>query len=594
MSNKKTKDKKDAQIDYQLATKNLQYTIVIKDTDIDRLKNNNNEKNRYILSLEDEVSLLKKNAINAFELEKKYRKALVKNEKLEKELEEFNNQYLEQQKKHEEEKNRMEKTYKSEINHLRLTMDRYIEKVKTTNQLLIEKEELEKELENANVKNKEIIAKNEENIRTIQIRNGLKFTNLKKKMSESIQKTKNKVTELNIQYMDISTKLTMLQNQQLFIQIEYLTQQVDDLKEKIKDYERQIYDLTKEIEIHKGVEMSLAEKNKTLNLEMEKSKISIQSYAEGLGDKMKNKTISIFNSNKDLNLTQSTKNNNVKTENNYCIEEDKNLGNKIYRKTISFNNIKYNNNSNFNSYINNSNSGFNSIIVNNNNTGNSYSFNNINNEHSRIILLEKRVIDLEKLLNETRKEYNDLKEKNTFTDKILQNYKSKYNGLFTFLEECLKNFFNDEELKSNKEIYINMESLQKGDFSSLKKEEKYSTLIILMKYLMPLMNTKNIDNNSTDHVNIKYYEFNKPNKIISFSTRKKKNIKKYIMNTTNNFYNTKKKVNKIINTDKNENNEYNPSLPSIKKISKKIALTENQLLISSNLNKNNIRNYSTK
>ena len=51
MSKKKEKVKKDAPMDYQLATKNLQYTIVVKDTDLDRLKNDNNSKNKYILSL---------------------------------------------------------------------------------------------------------------------------------------------------------------------------------------------------------------------------------------------------------------------------------------------------------------------------------------------------------------------------------------------------------------------------------------------------------------------------------------------------------------------------------------------------------------
>ena len=34
------------------------------------------------------------------------------------------------------------------------------------------------------------------------------------------------------------------------------------------------------------------------------------------------------------------------------------------------------------------------------------------------------------------------------------------------------------------------------DFSSLNKEEKYSTLIILMKYLMPLMNTSSLNDNT--------------------------------------------------------------------------------------------------
>ena len=146
MSKKKEKDKKDAPIDYQLATKNLQYTVVIKDNDIERLKNQNNNKSKYILSLEDEISKLKKNSINVFDLENKLLKVLSKNEQLEKESEEHNNKLLELQKKHEEEKKRIEKAYKSELNHLKLTLYAYIEKAKVSNQLLIDKEKLEKRI----------------------------------------------------------------------------------------------------------------------------------------------------------------------------------------------------------------------------------------------------------------------------------------------------------------------------------------------------------------------------------------------------------------------------------------------------------------
>ena len=160
MSKKKNKEKKDAApLDYQLATKNLQYTIVIKDTDIDRLKTDNNTKSNYILSLENEISTLRANAVNAFELENKLKKILKRNEILQKESDNFNNRLIEERKKFEEEKKRMENTYKSEINHLRLTMDAYVEKVRLTNQLLVDKEKLEKDLEEAENKNKEIIQK---------------------------------------------------------------------------------------------------------------------------------------------------------------------------------------------------------------------------------------------------------------------------------------------------------------------------------------------------------------------------------------------------------------------------------------------------
>jgi hypothetical protein len=288
----------------------------------------------------------------------------------------------------------------------------YIEKAKISNQLLIDKEKLEKELANASVKNKEIMIKNEDNLRTLKIRHEIKFTNLKNKMSENFKKTKNKVTDLNLQYMDLSSRLSMLQNHQLLIQIEFLTQQIDELKEKIKSYEKQIYNLTKEIEIHKGVEISLAEKNKTLNLEVEKSKYTIQNNA---GEKANNKTNTIFDSNKDSKIVLSVKNNDIKTE---CNEDDKAIDNIMYGKTISFNNYKNNNKSNFN----NSNSVFNSVIFNSTN----------NTQQSKILQLERKVFDLGKKLFGAKKEYIDLKDRNEFTEKILQNYKNKYNGLFYF------------------------------------------------------------------------------------------------------------------------------------------------------------------
>ena len=581
MSKKKDKDKKDTPIDYQLATKNLQYTIVIKDTDIDRLKNENQLKSKYILSLEEDISKLKANAVNAIELENKLKKVLKKNEKLEKESENFNNQLMEAKSKFEEEKKRIENSYKSEINHLRVTMDAYIEKVKLTNQLLVDKEKLEKELEAANIKNKEIIEKNNEALTTIKIRNGIKFTNLKNKMTENIQKTKNKVTDLNLQYMDVSSKLILLQNHQLLIQLEYLTQQLDEFKAKNKLLEKQIYDLSKEIEVHKKVEISLAEKNKTLSVAAEKAKsknLSITSYGIdwGRGENNKNKKTSKFISGQNLNTTANIRSNNLCMLN----EEDKvldNNNNKIYRKTISFNNIN-NNKSIFNSvYFNNSNSAYNSNIFNSKNNG-SY-------ERSKIINLERKVINLEKKLSALQKDYNYLLDKNDFYKNILQNYENKYTGLFNFLEECLNKFYNDDELKNNKEIYLNIDSIKKGDFNKLSKEEKYSTLIILMKYLIPLMNIKTTNDKkySIDNINIKVQEFNPPKKFISFSNRKNKQIKKYIMNTVNNFYNQNKKSNNAVNHS--TKNDFDP-LPSITTIS----LNGSRSLINKSLDKNKTKN----
>ena len=154
----------------------------------------------------------------------------------------------------------------------------------------------------------------------------------------------------------------------------------------------------------------------------------------------------------------------------------------------------------------------NSNNINNNISSRTNLFNN--NAYTRMMNLEKKVLNLEKKLMASKKEYNSIKDRNEYVEKILKNYEKKYSGLFNFFEDCLEQFFNDEELVNNQEIYVNIDSIRKCDFSNLNKEEKYTTLIIIMKYLMPLMDSSNVlkqSQNNVNNVNVKYYLGNKKN-----------------------------------------------------------------------------------
>lgn len=140
---------------------------------------------------------------------------------------------------------------------------------------------------------------------------------------------------------------------------------------------------------------------------------------------------------------------------------------------------------------------------------------------------------LEKKLEYKKKEYNDLKDKNEHIEYMLKTHDKKYSGLYNFLEESLNNFFVDTDILKNKELYINNESLKKFEFNNLTRQEKYSTLIILMKYLMPLIYSGNEilnTNNVNDKCFIKYH-FPKENRLIindKFKNNSKKaNFKKY-------------------------------------------------------------------
>ena len=210
--------------------------------------------------------------------------------------------------------------------------------------------------------------------------------------------------------------------------------------------------------MHKEVEIAFAEKNKKLTEELKKYK------------KKENKEIKLSEEN--------TQNNNI----------NKSIGDSNNQQSSNISLIS--NNSNINKL-------------------------NNNNDFTRILSLEKKIIILEKKLESKKKEYNNLKEKNEHIENMVKNQEQKYSGLYHFLEDCLNNFFADENILKKKEIYINNESLRKFEFNNLTKQEKYSILIILMKYLMPLIYGEHevINSNFTDNCKIKYH-FPKENRLI--------------------------------------------------------------------------------
>ena len=499
MSKNKKKDanaKGDVPIDYQVESKNLQYTITLKDQEIDLLQKENQHKKDYIIQLEAEIQKLRKDYVKAYELENTIKKDHKKIEKQEKEIENLHNQMEVQKRKNEEEKRQLEQNLKDEIQQLKVVIESSKQKVEIANQLTTENQELLKQVDDLKTDNKNIIAKHISENKQKDIKNEIKFSNLKKKMKEKIDQIQAKETELNVQYMDVSTKLTLLQNHQLLIQLEYQSQQLEEINAKKDELEKKVFELTKDIEIHKEVELNLAEKNKKLKSENNKLK-------NNNGDTMTNPNNSNFNDSKippNKRTSVTTKKKNLKVN----ITDDEKTSENVQQNinTNSFNNISTVEN-------NNSSNNFNSLSTRINLLG--------NNAYTRMMTLEKKVLNLEKKLMASKKDYNAIKDRNEYVEKVLKNYEKKYSGLFNFFEDCLEQFFSDEELVNNQEIFVNIDSIKKCDFSNLNKEEKYTTLIIIMKYLMPLMDSSNAlkqgqnSINNINNVNLKFYLGNKNN-----------------------------------------------------------------------------------
>ena len=419
--------------DYQIEMKNMQYTIVLRDKDIASLKEQLGKNGTYIQKLEGDIFELKKQIAYYYNIEKKLAEERHSNDLLKKDIENLKEEILNQKKTYLEEKTQSEKLYNARINQMQTIIDNYNQKLEMTNKIMEENKQMKTLVETAQKEAIDVKRKSEKDLVDLAIKNKLKLSILKKKMYENIKNSQIKVTELNMQYMDVSSKLTLLQNHQLLTQLEYLQEQLDEYSQNNELLKKKNQELIKDIQIHKEVEISLAEKNKKLKIELSKEREE-----------------------------KNTDEKNIPSDLDKINDENDKKDEQSERKKYSIN--------------------------------------------QDMINLEKKILNLEKQLKQKKADFNFLKDKYNFIENYLRNYEKKFLGIINFLQDCLNKFFIDEELLSNREINIHINDLKQGDFTSLNKEEQYSVLIILMKYLMPMVNQANMNNEQkkVNKINLKF------------------------------------------------------------------------------------------
>ena len=419
--------------DYQIEMKNMQYTIVLRDKDIASLKEQLGKNGTYIQKLEGDIFELKKQIAYYYNIEKKLAEERHSNDLLKKDIENLKEEILNQKKTYLEEKTQSEKLYNARINQMQTIIDNYNQKLEMTNKIMEENKQMKTLVETAQKEAIDVKRKSEKDLVDLAIKIKLKLSILKKKMYENIKNSQIKVTELNMQYMDVSSKLTLLQNHQLLTQLEYLQEQLDEYSQNNELLKKKNQELIKDIQIHKEVEISLAEKNKKLKIELSKEREE-----------------------------KNTDEKNIPSDLDKINDENDKKDEQSERKKYSIN--------------------------------------------QDMINLEKKILNLEKQLKQKKADFNFLKDKYNFIENYLRNYEKKFLGIINFLQDCLNKFFIDEELLSNREINIHINDLKQGDFTSLNKEEQYSVLIILMKYLMPMVNQANMNNEQkrVNKINLKF------------------------------------------------------------------------------------------
>lgn len=415
-------------LDVQQEIKVLSFAVNQKESDIEELRSASKEMKERILNLEAENRDLESKFIQSFKNEKTIHQMSEHVENLEKEIKALKEEQFNKEKEYSKEKAELVKNYENEILKLNYSLDSYKQKIEVANNVQSVINRQADKIKSLETEKEEVIAEAENKIRNKEIKNEIKFSDLKKKMMENIAETQKNVTQLNIEYMDVSTKLTLLQNHQLLIELEYQSQQIEELLKKKEVLEKKVFELNRDVEIHKEVELCLAEKNKKLG--------------ESLKNLQNSESISAENS----ELLSSHRNN------------------------------LYNSNSNL-------------------------------KELTTISNLEKKVITLEKAVKKKQGELEKMRQSFQSIEEKLKNYQKKFSGVFSLFEEGLENLLKDEELKDSNNLYVNIEFIKKGEFSSFTSEEKYSLLVMLMKQLVPIINRNEMKScdSTLENVKIDYH-----------------------------------------------------------------------------------------
>jgi myosin heavy subunit len=264
-NNKPKKDNaKETPFDFLTEVKMLNLTVTVKDQEIYRLNDSYSQLRQKYIKLETEHEELQKNFTLMFDDMKTSNQLKEQLDHMTKQLFHAEESMTNIKKEYEEEKVELIKKYESEIFKYKSQLESFYKKIEQYNTLYNLSQKQDETIKQLEIEKQEIKKEADDAVQSNFVKNEIKFSNLKNKMLDNIKEMQKNVSQLNIEYMDASSKLTLLQNHQLLIELEYQTQEIEELYKKKAALEKRIFELTHDLEIHKEVEKKLADKNQKL------------------------------------------------------------------------------------------------------------------------------------------------------------------------------------------------------------------------------------------------------------------------------------------------------------------------------------------
>ena len=421
-------------------------------------------------NLESQIESLKRIKQNCLLKEEIYQ-----NEKLEviqknKKILELENDIINLKIEHEKYKNKKEMEYENDVNAVKNLYDTNL--LKNNNAQIVA--EANKEFYQQILKLENVINTFKEEQKKIDAKKELEFerrmSKMKKKMLDYIKDGQKSKQYLSQEQIKLNDKLSVINKNTLLNELGFQSLQLEDLLKQREQLDSIITSMKSDLEVHKKVESILVEKNKEYTNMIKVLSTKIESKGNNnkeLGEKENIKKENDINY-KHLKLKkQNSDFLRINNMNNYRILEKKeNNDNNEIKKNIN-EEIKV---KNFGRTF----MGF----------SNKMKIDNIN-QNQDLVFLRKELI-------KKIKECEDYKSKYEYYKTKLDTINNKYANIMKLFEEVLVNIYEDKNMKYIKNIFINLEDFKQCNFETLSSEQKYSIIILIIKYLIPLINPNNL------------------------------------------------------------------------------------------------------
>ena len=319
-----------------------------------------------------------------------------------------------------------------------------------------------------------------------------RMNEMKKKMLDYIKEGQKSKQYLSKEQLRLNDKLSVIHKNTLLNELDFQSMQLEDLLKQREHLDKIIVGMKSDIEAHKKVEKILTEKNKqytnmikVLSTKVENKDKENNKNFEKQNSLHKNKNIKENKEEKDNKDSESKYKNKKfkfwKSNDNFIRINNKNIYNKINKRNTLEKLIKSESSDNDNinktkekkyrkicSYLSSPN----------------ISVDNVENINDLVILRKELVKRI--------KESEDYKSKYDYYKTKLDELNNKYGNIMKLFEDVLIKIYEDKNMKNIKSIYVNIEEFKRCNFENLSSEQKYSIVMLIIKYLLPLINPNNL------------------------------------------------------------------------------------------------------